>query len=341
MRKKSKRKYLVYLDKGIDALLAGIDRINSVYDAYKIEESFFLITNAWELLSKAIILRDKGKILYSDGRSLSAEDSLLKLVSGKYLLENQAYHIHQVISIRNEATHSILPEIPQEIIFHLEFYAIKFFKDIVSKEFPAYSKRCSGNFLSLSFDTLTTYADKVQKLVSKARKKGSEEQALVWLLERGIRFSGGHYISQNKFEEEIKNLGRKKRLYPHLQLSNFVKDAEMVVVVPVQAPKGYTADINLRKGSDKASLALPVMIKKTDIEIDYPYLTSEIANKLNKNISFVVKTIGQLGFKGNSIYHQSVRSSKSGTINKYSQKALDFLEKHLKDNPGYSPFKKQ
>ena len=42
----------------------------------------------------------------------------------------------------------------------------------------------------------------------------------------------------------------------------------MVVVVPVQAPKGYTADINLRKGSGKAGAALPVMIKKTEVEED-------------------------------------------------------------------------
>jgi hypothetical protein len=32
MKKKSKRKYLIYLERSINALLAGIDRINSVHD---------------------------------------------------------------------------------------------------------------------------------------------------------------------------------------------------------------------------------------------------------------------------------------------------------------------
>ena len=57
-RKRLKRKYLIYLNKSINALLASIDRINSVYDGYKVEESLILLTNAWELLAKGILIRD-------------------------------------------------------------------------------------------------------------------------------------------------------------------------------------------------------------------------------------------------------------------------------------------
>jgi hypothetical protein len=338
MKKKSKRKYLIYLERSINALLAGIDRINSVHDTYKVEESLILISNAWELLAKAILIRDKVNIHYKDGNSISAEDAILKLV-GKYLTDNQSKHLQQIISLRNAAIHSVLPTVPQELLFHLEFYAIKFFKDIIIKEFPPYSKKCSGNFLSLSFDSFTTYADKVQKLVSRARKKGTPEQELVWLLERGIRFAGSNYISQDKFEEEVKNLGRKKRLYPHLKISDFVKDADMVVVFPIQAPKGYTADINLRKGSSKAKSALPVMIKKTDIDVDYPYLTYEVANQLGKNTTFVSRAATKLGLKGDPLYHQFIRSSRSGNVNRYSKKSVDYLKDYLSKNPSFTPYK--
>ena len=339
-RKKTKRKYLIYLERSINALLSSIDRINSVHDIYRIEESLILLTNAWELISKAILLRDKIIIEYQDGRSISAEDAILKLVSNNHLKENQAQHIQQIISLRNAAIHSIIPQTPLEIIFHLEFYAVKFFKDLVALEFPAYSKRCSGNFLSISFDTFTTYADKVQKLISKSKRKGSKEQELVWLLERGIRFNGGQYMQQDKFEDEVKNLGRKKRLYPHLKISDFIKNANMVVVVPVQAPKGYTADINLRKGKNKAGSALPVMIKKTEIEDDYPYLNYEVANMLGRSRSFTAKAINKLGLKGNDSFHQAVRASKSGKVNRYSQKTVDFLKDLITKDPNFNPFKK-
>ena len=339
-RKKLKRKYLIYLDKSINALLASIDRINSVHDVYKVEESLILLTNAWELLAKGILMRDKENIILADGRTISAEDAVTKLVTKSYLTEGQSQNIQQIISLRNSAIHSVLPYIPQEIVFHLMFYGVKFFKDLISKEFPAYASKCSGNFLSLSFDTFTTYADKLQKLISKARKKGTPEQELVWLLERGVRFKGGHYIAQSKFEEEIKKLGRKKRLYHHLKISDFIKNTDMVVVVPVQAPKGYTADINLRKGSSKAGGALPVMIKKTEVEEDYPYLTSEIGKEIAKGTNFVAKAATALGLKNNSTYHQAVRSSKSGKINRYSKKALDYLKDYLQKNPDYNPFSK-
>lgn len=340
IRKKLKRKYLIHLDKSIDALLASIDRINSVYDSYKIEQSLILLTNAWELLAKSILIRDKENISLGDGRTIAAEDAIAELVAKNYLTESQSQHIQQVISLRNSAIHSVLPDVPQEIIFHLMFYGVKFFKDLILKEFPAYGAKCSGNFLSLSFDTFTTYADKLQKLISKARRKGTPEQELVWLLERGIRFKCGHYISQDKFEEEVKKLGKKKRLYHHLKISDFIKNTDMVVVVPVQAPKGYTADINLRKGSSKAGGALPVMIKKTEVEDDYPYLTSEIGNEIGKGTNFVAKAATKLELKNNTIYHQAVRSSKSGKINRYSQKALDYLKDHIQKNPNYNPFLK-
>lgn len=340
IRKKLKRKYLIHLDKSINALLASIDRINSVHDAYKVEESLILLTNAWELLAKCILIRDKENITLSDGRTITAEDAITKLVVKNYVTESQSQHIQQVISLRNSAMHSVLPDTPQEIIFHLMFYGVKFFKDLISKEFPAHASKCSGNFLSLSFDTFTTYADKLQKLISKARNKGTSEQELVWLLERGVRFKGGQYISQNKFEGEVKKLGRKKRLYHHLKISEFIKNTDMVVVVPVQAPKGYTADINLRKGSNKAGGALPVMIKKTEIEEDYPYLTSELAEEIGKGTNFVAKAATKLGLKGNTTYHQGVRSSKSGKINRYSQRALDYLKDYLQKNPQYNPFSK-
>ena len=337
---KSKRKYLLYVDKSINALLAGIDRINSVHDKYKIEEAFILLTNAWELLGKGILIRDKENIILSGGRSISAEDATTKLFTKGYLTESQSQHIQQIISLRNSAIHSVLPDIPQEIVFHLMFYSVKFFKDLISKDFPAYISKCSGNFLSISFDTFTTYADKLQKLISRARKRGTPEQELVWLLERGIRFNGGQYISQSKFEDEIKKLGRKKCLYHHLKISDFIKNTDMVVVVPVQAPKGYTADINLRKGSSKAGSALPVMIKKTEVEEDYPYLTSEIGKKIGRGTNFVAKAATALGLKNNSTYHQAVRSSKSGKINRYSQKALDYLKDYLQENSDYNPFSK-
>lgn len=112
----------------------------------------------------------------------------------------------------------------------------------------------------------------------------------------------------------------------------------MVRIVPIQAPKNFTADITLRKGKPSES-ALPIAIKKTDVEKDYPHLTVEIANKLGKNQNYIAYAFKKLNYKGNTHYHQSVRASKSSSINRYSDAALNDLKKFLDENPGFNPYK--
>ncbi len=56
---KQKRQYLQYCEKSISAIKSAISSFNSVYGDYKIEMTLILLTNAWELLGKAILIRAK------------------------------------------------------------------------------------------------------------------------------------------------------------------------------------------------------------------------------------------------------------------------------------------
>jgi len=334
---KRKRLYLRYVDRSVEAMKSGIDCFNRVRDQYKYETTFMLLTNSWELLGKAYLIRDKKNIKAKKG-SIPAENVIHKLEGLHVLDETQVDHLQQVISLRNEAMHALLPPIPLEITFHLFFYICKYYKDFIQKHFPPYSKELEGNFLSISFKELTTYADRAQKLIGRYRKGKEEEKRLVWLLERGVRFDGLSYVSQDKFEREVKRL-RNKKILPYLRLNQFLKKSEMVRIIPVQAPKGMTADLVFRKGA--RDLSLPVAIKKTEIESDYPYLTGELADKIEKNVNYVAKTISNLGIKDKPEYHQQIRSSKNSKVQRYSDAALHYLQEFLKKDPTYTPYKKK
>lgn len=336
---RQKRQYLQYCEKSLNALRSAIASFNSVYDPYKIETTLILLTNAWELFGKAILIRSQESILRSSkGQySLSAEQIIYKLQDKKILDDNQAIHLQQVISLRNEIMHGVLPSVPIEVLHHLFYFSCKFFKDTMVQHFPRYKDVVAGNYLSIAFGDLTTYADKIQKLVSRYRKGSQNERRVVWLLERGIRFDGTSYISQDQFEKEFKEKAKWK-LLPHLQIGKFIKNAEMVRIVAIQAPKNFTADIILRKGKQNDS-SLPVVFKKTDIEKDYPYLTGELGLKLNKTGQFIGKMAKNLGIRNDSKYHQSVRSSKSGAIQRYTESAYLFLKNHLEKIPNYNPFR--
>lgn len=335
---RQKRLYLRYCEKSLNAIRSAVDSFNGVHDPYKIEITLILLTNAWESLGKAILVRARESILKDKhGNSFSAEQVISRLHDKKILDENQTCHIQQVISLRNEASHGILPPIPVEILHHLFYFSCKFYKDITVKHFPRYRESIAGNYLSISFSDLTTYADKVQKLVSKYRRGTEGERKVIWLLERGIRFEGAAYISQDKFEKEFKEKAKWK-LLPHLRIGKFLKMADMVRVIPVQAPKNYTADVVLRKGKH-SDAALPVVVKKTDVEHDYPYLTGELAQKLNKKPNYVAWATRKLGLKNKEQFHQAFRTSKSGSVQRYSESAVSFLEKYFEEHPNFNPFR--
>ena len=331
---KLKREYLRLLEKAIHALEGAIDSFNSVYQPYRNETSLILMTNGWELLSKAVLVR-LHKSIEGDrpGTTISAEMAVSRVRHAGHLDENQEDCIQQAISLRNAAVHHLLPDIPVEVMHHLLFFCCKFFREITEKFFRSHAKALKDNFLSLSFSNLTTYADKVQKLVSRVRKS-ENDKTLVWLLERGIQFDGTVYMNQDQFEAQYR---RKKRIMPHLQIGDFIKNSDMVRIVPVQAPRNYTADLTLRKGS-KRDATLPVVVRKTDVEADYPYLTKDMAVKLGKTQNFIAATASALGLKYDKTYHQPIRASQKGYIHRYSQAAIDKISSHLQANPDFNPY---
>lgn len=325
-RKRKRRTYLALLQKSQDAIHEAVDCFNRVHGGFKVENCLILLSVSWELFAKAILVKKREKI-QKGSKTISGEVAVSKLRALGLLDENQEDCLQQVISLRNHASHNLLPALPEEVLHHLFFFACKFHKDLAVKLFPAHARHVQRNFLSLSFSDLTTYADRF--------KKNAQDRQALWLLERGIRFDGTEYMSQDKFEREY---AKRRKVAPHLAVSKFIQTADMVRIVPVQAPKNYSVDISLRKGSPSMK-SLPVMVRKTEIEADYPYLTVELGAKLGKDVSFIAATSRVLNYKGNPKYHQQIRSSKSGAVHRYSEAALAELRDFYQKNPGFNPYK--
>jgi hypothetical protein len=329
-----RREYLQLLDAAKAAAETAIDAFNRVWHPYRYETTLILLTNGWELLGKAVLLSKKETIYRGQrGETISAAVAVHRLQIKGMLDERQAQTIQQIISLRNAACHHLLPEIPPEIMQHLLFYSTKFCRELVGKYFPTHLKTMSENYLSLSFSDLTTYADKVQRSVSRV-KKSANDKRLVWLLERGIEFDGSAYLTEKQVEQKYRG---KKKILPHLAINQFVRNAEMVRIVPIQAPRNYTADVSLRKGS-AADSSLPVLVKKTDVEVDYPFLTKEVAAQIGKNQNWTSKAITILGLKGNPKFHQAVRAGSTSLVHRYSSAAVQFLTQEMVSEPAFDPY---
>jgi hypothetical protein len=329
-----RREYLLLLDAAKAAAEVAVDSFNRVRNPYRNESTLILLTNAWELLAKAVLVQQHQSIRRGQrGETIGPEVAVSRLKDRKVLDETQTATIQQIISLRHAAVHHVLPPIPDEVVHHLLFYGSKFFRGTVERQFPRHSKDLPGNFLSLSFTDLTTYADKVQKAVSRARRSPGDRR-LVWLLERGIAFDGSSYLTEKQVEAKYRG---KKKVLPHLDLNDFVRSADMVRIVPVEAPKNFTADLTLRRGS-AADASLPVVVKKTDLEVDYPYLTKEVAALIGKNQNWTAKAAEVLNLKGDPRYHQQIRASRAGYIQRYSDAAVQRLKACIKATPDFDPY---
>ncbi len=326
------RSYGKYLDKSIDAIHSGIEYVNSINNPYSKESGIILMSNAWELLAKALLIKHSGdNTIYEKGskkeRTISAERAIHKLQTLGFITDLQEKPLQQLISIRNEASHQTLPDMDEPILFHLEYYAVRYFKEVLDANFKQYSGKLNKQFLSVSFDGVTTYSDSVKKLIARVRKnKGSDAKRAAYLLERGISFDGGEYMKQSDFDKIFKNTSRPMR--GALKLGDYNRKADMIVVVPIQAPTGTRADITLTKS--KGSTITTNIIKHATDD-DYPYLTKDLSMRLGQSRHNTLQAITALGMKNNPQFHQSVRSSSSSSVQKYSDIALNRLKEHFTD----------
>jgi len=342
-RPRKKRQYLKYAERSKDALLTAVDCYNRVFGNYKFETTLIMLCNAFELLGKAILLKHKKEIRKSkqSEETISAEKVLLSLLEMKQVDELQAETLMQIVSLRNSCVHGLLPTVPSEIQHHLLFFGCKFYRSLLEHTFPNQAENLDDEFISLSFRASTTYASQVQNLVSKLRRSKDGDKVLVWLLERGVRYvAQGEFISQNAFEKLYRD---KKKIGPHLSLKRHYESAEMVKIVPVQAPHNYSADISLRKGSNKFQHALPVQIKKVAVEDDYPYFSKQVAELVGKpgNTNFVAAAARDLNLKGDPVYHCAVKISQKSFTQRYSKFAVQVIEQRLRADPNYNPMKKK
>jgi len=334
MSTRRRREYLQLLDSAKAAAELSVDCFNRVRNPYRNEGTLILLANAWELLAKAVLVQKHQSIRRGNrGETIGAEVAIDRIKDRKLLDANQASIIQQVISLRHAAVHHVLPTVPDEIMHHLLFFACKFFRGTVEASFPGHTRDLPGSFLSLSFVNQTTYADKVQKAVARSRRSASDRR-LVWLLERGVAFDGSSYLTEKQVEAKYHG---KKRIMPYLSLGDFIRGSDMVRIVPVEAPKNFTADITLRKGSASDS-SLPVLVKRTDVENDYPYLTRELAGKIGRNQNWTAKAATVLKLRGDPKYHQRIRASSTGYIQRYSNAAVDKLKSHLSQYPDFNPY---
>jgi len=335
-------KYKNHIITAINAAKLSIEMFNRVNGNHSQQASLIFNAQAWELLAKGLLIKNKKNIYRKDGSTITAEQAVNRLQYILKLITNEENKtIQQVISLRDEAIHGILPRIDDEIIIHLLYFSLNSFNILLKTNFKTYSINFDKNYLSIAFKDYTFYSNRVSKLFKNSRKFNTQDNRILYLLDRGISFaekkSNNKMKSFNKWKNEIKDRPKKARIARHLSIYSYINKKEDVRFIPVHVARGYKPEIELKRTSNPMS---PVVVKKTDPNIDYPHLTSDIAVKLKINQSYVAKAVRKLKIIDDDKYCTRIRTSRSGSgVPKYSDAALNYLKEYLEKHPNFNPYK--
>ena len=109
-----KKHYEFLKKKSIDSFLLCIEVFNKPTIDYRLEGCVFFLCNAWELMLKAKMLKDGTSIYYpKTSRTLSLSDAAAKVMTNSN--DPVRVNLSVITSLRNTATHDIIPEF--EIIY--------------------------------------------------------------------------------------------------------------------------------------------------------------------------------------------------------------------------------
>ena len=337
---KTSKQTLNFVRTAINAAKLSIEMFNRIEVSHWKESVLIFNAQAWELLLKASLLKKRQSIYESDGKTITAEKSLNKVLHGLRIISpEEAKTIAQIISLRNEATHSILPAIDDEIMTHLMYFSITGFNKLIKKVFKSFGSSFEKNYLSIALGNHTFYSNKVEKLFKYSRLKSTDENRLLFLLDRGCEFvdsaTNTQMKTKSKWDSEVKSLPRKSRVAMHLSVYDYTHKQENLRLVPVHIARGHSASLEVYPSKNPNA---PMVIKKTDPNKDFPHFTSDVAKIIGKSQSFIARMARKLNIRSNTDYcylHKFKRSE----LPKYSDKGLAYIKNYLEKNPNYNPYK--
>jgi hypothetical protein len=259
--------YRALRDNAVSALMAAIEIYNKPRMAYRSECFVILLGNAWELILKAILSKNRKRIYYPKERgqplrSLTVFDALKDCkiyFPASIPYQPVAENLDRLIDYRNNAIHFYNQEGFGVLIYGLAQTSIINFRDLVRSVFDVdIADEINLSLLPLSF---STSPDPIQFL----KKKRSDQSAIV-----------AEYLSiitEKTMELEEANLDTGRFL--------------TVFSISLQSTKKVaSADISARIGDASSDDAI-VVSRIIDPNKSHPHLRDEVVEKIGPSLNGV------------------------------------------------------
>ena len=296
-----------------------------------------LLNHSFEMLLKAVVFEKTGKVRsrgekynYAFEKCLNICQSQLSVVDA-----DQVLVLKNVNGFRDAATHDIV-DISEGLLYSHAQSAIQIFSVILKKAFNQnLSDLLPRRILPLAAGvpndiSLILGDDMASAKALLSGKKRREEEAEAKLrpyeiIERNIREIQGIPIEKLSLQAIVKKLksGDWKQALP--LVSGLVQSSVggIPMTLYVSKKEGFPVRID-------ASAATAIAFRYVRPEDKYPYLTGELAAKLGISTHKLINLVKLFEMRGDEPYHTSIKVSKTGLVQRYSEKAREVLSNAIK-----------
>lgn len=302
------------VNKSIEAFILGLEIYNKPTIKYRIEGFSFFITNAWELMLKATLLKRGESIYYSDkpDRTLSIESVIRKIYTDKNT--RIRLNLEKIIELRNISTHFITEEYEIKYAPLFQACVFNFVKEIDNFHNVDITKYISQNFLALSarYEPLSNEEIKIKypaEIAEKLIRQGNEIDVL-----------SAEYNSE-KFSINVRQ---------NLYVTKKKAEADFIVSICSGSDTKVTPLKTLQDPSDthkysykNVITAVQERLKKKNIRLNYK-------SGFNQYVLGLVIDFYDIKHETKYAYKHTIGNQESYT---YSQQLIDFIVSEIEKDP--------
>lgn len=331
-----KRKTRSLLDRARESLVLGVELFNRPTDAARSPGVLLMFDHAFEMLLKAVIFEKTGRIHsprekknYGFEKCLNVCQSQLSVIN-----EDEALILANLNGFRDAAMHDLL-DLSEGLLYGHTQSGVQIFAAILKKAFSRdLSKTLPRRVLPLStvaptdINTVVSQdMESVKSLLGAKKRREDEAEAKLrpyFVIESNVR--------------KLQNIADAPA--PVSRVMKTIKKGDWKTVMPMVAglvqssATGIPVSIHLTKHEGfpvriDSTSATAIAFRYVKPEDKYPYLTTDLAVKLKITVSRVVGLVRLFQMKENDEFHTSIRTSKTGKVQRYSEKACQVLKQAI------------
>jgi uncharacterized protein YutE (UPF0331/DUF86 family) len=331
-----KRQTRAFLECAKNSLILAIEMFNRPSDAGRVEAVLLFLDHAFEMLSKAVVLEKTGRIRakrekfnYSFEKCLNIIQSQINLID-----EDEALILKNLNGFRDAAAHDLV-DISEGLLYGHAQSAVKLFTTILKKVFRKdITDALPRRILPIS----TVPPSDINALIAQ------DMACIVAMLGSGKRREDEAEAKLHPYEIIEKNIRSIQditdKVPPTSRILNGLKTRDWKTVFPMVAglaqstPDGIPLSFHVTKGQGfpvriDPNAPAAIVFRYVKPEDKYPYLTGELADKLGITNSKLIGFIKVLQLKGKDEFHISIKTSKSGHVQRYSEKSWQVIGKAI------------